>query len=65
MISKMRCTTLKCPYREDWPDIENMTVGKEYDVEVLFPWPANPGTTQCEVTNDQGERMRILLGHFL
>lgn len=28
----LRCKTLKCPYHGEWPDIEDLTVGKTSEV---------------------------------
>jgi len=60
---RLRCVTLKCPYRDDWADIEHLTVGQVYEVEVLA-LSYNEALNQCEVTNDLGERVRVLQGHF-
>ena len=60
----LRCKTLKCPYRDDWADIDDLTVGKVYNVIILVLANCNDTLNQCEVINDKGERMRVLQGHF-
>lgn len=60
---KLKCITLNSPVRWDWPDISELTIGKEYDVDILVihrEWK----TTECSVINDKGEEMRVLGGHF-
>ena len=54
--------TVKCPYREDWPDLEGFTVGKEYE---FFCKGELQRLTQLNVVNDHGDEVRVLGGHFL
>lgn len=62
--AKLTYITHECPI-EDWRPLDEgvMTLGKTYEVTVSA-LRFNEKTNQCEVTNDRGERMRILQGHF-
>lgn len=72
---KLRYVTHKSPWKGS-PKHEDltadlMTLGKTYDVTSIYFTRGDLEARveadkcgQCEVVNDKGERMRILLGHF-
>ena len=64
---RLRYATHESPWKgspKHEPMDGSMTVGNVYEVEVLMLDANNEALNQCEVTDDQGQRIRILQGHF-